>query len=93
MKPILGHAASCQQHFGHDQWQLVQLCSAWANSEEHVCKDEWSSYCWDKSWGSCPVVCTSDEAYCYSYVYDSTGRRSPRVIARTVQCLLGSDSV
>ena len=42
-------------------------------SKEHVCKDEWSAYCWDKSWGSCPVTCTYEETYCYSYVYDSTG--------------------
>ena len=70
-------ASSCQWHFhpfliiGHDQWQLTPAVST--VSEEHVCKDEWSAYCWDKSWGSCPVTCTSDEAYCYSYVYDSTG--------------------
>ena len=42
-------------------------------SKEHVCKDEWSAYCWDKSWGSCPVTCTYEETYCYSTVYDSTG--------------------
>ncbi|CAL1157753.1 unnamed protein product [Cladocopium goreaui] len=40
---------------------------------ERVCKDEWSAYCWDKSWGSCPVTCSHEETYCYSYVYDSTG--------------------
>ena len=42
-------------------------------SKEHVCKDEWSAYRWDKSWGSCPVTCSHEETYCYSYVYDSTG--------------------
>eukprot|EP00434_Breviolum_minutum_P034367 symbB.v1.2.030416.t1/scaffold3426.1/size60583/1 len=40
---------------------------------EHLCKDEWSAYCWDKSWGSCPVSCTGDQTYCSSYVYDSEG--------------------
>ncbi|CAL1131614.1 unnamed protein product [Cladocopium goreaui] len=46
----------------------------WEGSgKEYVCKDDWSAYCWDKSWGSCPVTCSYEETYCYSYVYDSTG--------------------
>ncbi|CAJ1333146.1 unnamed protein product, partial [Effrenium voratum] len=41
--------------------------------QEQLCKDEWSAYCWDKSWGSCPLYCGAEETYCYSYVYDATG--------------------
>ena len=36
--------------------------------------DDWGAYCYDKSWGSCPVTCTDDQLYCYSSVYDSTGQ-------------------
>jgi len=43
------------------------------NETEHYCVDDWGGYCYDKSWGSCPVTCTEDQTYCYSYVYDSTG--------------------
>ena len=45
-----------------------------ASSQEHYCVDDWGGYCYDKSWGSCPVTCTEDQTYCYSYVYDSTGQ-------------------
>ncbi|CAL1131612.1 unnamed protein product [Cladocopium goreaui] len=44
------------------------------NETEHYCVDDWGAYCYDKSWGSCPVTCTEDQTYCYSYVYDSTGQ-------------------
>ena len=55
-------------------------------SKENVCKDEWSAYCWDKSWGSCPVTCSYEETYCYSYVYDSTGLRWTFDICAALAC-------
>ncbi|CAJ1413767.1 unnamed protein product, partial [Effrenium voratum] len=41
--------------------------------QEQLCKDEWSAYCWDKSWGGCPLYCGAEETYCYRYIYDATG--------------------
>eukprot|EP00913_Durusdinium_trenchii_P000690 g643.t1 len=42
------------------------------NSEtETKCQDDYSAYCWDKSWGECPVTCSMDEDYCFSYQYDA----------------------
>ena len=46
-----------------------------SSCEEYLCRDEWSSYCQDKSWGPCPVYCRSDQSWCVSYVYDSEGRK------------------
>lgn len=48
------------------------------NSEtETKCQDDYSAYCWDKSWGECPVTCSMDEDYCFSYQYDAiTGERN-----------------
>ena len=41
--------------------------------QEVKCTDEYSSYCWDKEWGSCPVYCKSDQTTCYATTYLSTG--------------------
>ncbi|CAE7438439.1 unnamed protein product, partial [Symbiodinium natans] len=40
---------------------------------EIKCQDEYSSYCWDPAWGSCPLFCNSTETYCHSYGFDATG--------------------
>lgn len=40
---------------------------------EVKCTDEYSSYCWDKEWGSCPVYCKSNQTTCYATTYLSTG--------------------
>lgn len=63
----------------------VDLAGNFACSKEHLCKDEWSAYCWDKSWGSCPVSCTGDQTYCSSYVYDSEGHISAQILQKELQ--------
>ena len=71
-----------------DKVDMVQnFSAAWsaACSKEHLCKDEWSAYCWDKSWGSCPVSCTGDQTYCSSYVYDSEGHISVLNLQKELQ--------
>ncbi|OLP84320.1 hypothetical protein AK812_SmicGene34816 [Symbiodinium microadriaticum] len=40
---------------------------------EVKCQDSFQSYCWDPSWGACPLYCNSTETYCYSYGYDVSG--------------------
>eukprot|EP00439_Symbiodinium_sp_Y106_P035275 s3413_g4.t1 len=37
------------------------------------CEDEFSAFCWEESWGNCPLYCTSNETMCHSYGYDEFG--------------------
>eukprot|EP00931_Biecheleriopsis_adriatica_P021932 TRINITY_DN1420_c0_g2_i1.p1 TRINITY_DN1420_c0_g2~~TRINITY_DN1420_c0_g2_i1.p1 ORF type:complete len:2017 (+),score=244.24 TRINITY_DN1420_c0_g2_i1:59-6109(+) len=43
------------------------------NATEWTCKSDFGDYCWEKSWGNCPVECGWEEQICYSYAYDSSG--------------------
>ena len=64
---------------------LAFLCFP-ALCEEYLCKNQWSSYCQDKSWGPCPISCGLDQTYCSSYVYDSEGRKPVPEIASEKSC-------
>ena len=57
------------------QTHLIGVFVLSSSCKEYLCKNEWSSYCQDKSWGPCPVYCRSDQSWCVSYVYDSEGRK------------------
>eukprot|EP00928_Gymnodinium_smaydae_P086025 TRINITY_DN6981_c0_g1_i1.p1 TRINITY_DN6981_c0_g1~~TRINITY_DN6981_c0_g1_i1.p1 ORF type:complete len:847 (+),score=116.64 TRINITY_DN6981_c0_g1_i1:54-2543(+) len=42
-------------------------------AQSNKCTDDLGEYCLPKSFGSCPVMCTADQEYCFVDSYDSAG--------------------